>query len=57
MAAPMRFMLNRVLVSLRNRLDQKLHPLLEKREVKNELVVRSQHRQGPLRRPEYKPLP
>ncbi len=35
----MRFLLNRVLVSLRNRVDQNLHPLLEKREVKNELVV------------------
>ena len=39
MGVPMRFLLNRVLVSLRNRLDQNLHPLLEKREVKNELVV------------------
>ena len=39
MGVPMRSCLNRVLVSLRNRLDQKLHPLLEKREVKNELVV------------------
>ena len=36
---PYAFLLNRVLVSLRNRLDQTLHPLLEKREVKNELVV------------------
>lgn len=32
-------LLNRVLVSLRNRIDQNLHPLLEKREVKSELVV------------------
>ena len=39
MAGPTRFLLNRVLVSLRNRVDQNLHPLLEKREVKNELVV------------------
>ena len=36
---PYALLLNRVLVSLRNRLDEKLHPLLEKREVKNELVV------------------
>ncbi len=36
---PYAFLLNRVLVSLRNRLDQNLHPLLEKREVKNEMVV------------------
>ena len=36
---PYALLLNRVLVSLRNRLDQNLHPLLEKREVKNELVV------------------
>src|ERR1700752_746376 len=32
-------LLNRVLVSLRNRVDHNLHPLLEKRDVKNELVV------------------
>ncbi|MGA7902117.1 MAG: ATP synthase F1 subunit gamma [Terrimicrobiaceae bacterium] len=32
-------LLNRVLVSLRNRLEERVHPLLEKREVKNELVV------------------
>ena len=36
---PYALLLNRVLVSLRNRLDQNLHPLLRKREVKNELVV------------------
>jgi len=36
---PYALLLNRVLVSLRNRLDEKVHPLLEKREVKNELVV------------------
>jgi F-type H+-transporting ATPase subunit gamma len=36
---PYALLLNRVLVSLRNRLDQNLHPLLEKREVKNEMVV------------------
>jgi len=36
---PYALLLNRVLVSLRNRLDQHLHPLLEKREIKNELVV------------------
>lgn len=32
-------LLNRVLVSLRDRVDPNLHPLLEKREVKNELVI------------------
>lgn len=32
-------LLNRVLVSLRDRVDSSLHPLLEKREVKNELVI------------------
>lgn len=32
-------LLNRVLVSLRDRVDPSLHPLLEKREVKNELVI------------------
>ena len=32
-------LLNRVLVSLRNRLEERVHPLLEKREIKNELVV------------------
>jgi F-type H+-transporting ATPase subunit gamma len=36
---PYAFLLNRVLVSLRNRLDEKFHALLEKRDVKNELVV------------------
>ena len=36
---PYALLLNRVLVSLRNRLDQNLHPLLRKREVKNEMVV------------------
>jgi F-type H+-transporting ATPase subunit gamma len=36
---PYALLLNRVLVSLRNRLEEKVHPLLEKREVKNELVV------------------
>jgi F-type H+-transporting ATPase subunit gamma len=36
---PYALLLNRVLVSLRNRLDEKVHPLLEKREVKTELVV------------------
>jgi F-type H+-transporting ATPase subunit gamma len=36
---PYALLLNRVLVSLRNRLDERVHPLLEKREVKNELVV------------------
>ena len=36
---PYAILLNRVLVSLRNRMDQALHPLLEKRDVKNELVV------------------
>jgi F-type H+-transporting ATPase subunit gamma len=35
---PYALLLNRVLVSLRNRIEQ-LHPLLEKRDVKNELVV------------------
>jgi F-type H+-transporting ATPase subunit gamma len=32
-------LLNRVLVSLRDRVDPSLHPLLEKREVVNELVI------------------
>ncbi|MEI6337196.1 MAG: ATP synthase F1 subunit gamma [Verrucomicrobiota bacterium] len=32
-------LLNRVLVSLRDRVDSSLHPLLEKREVKGELVI------------------
>ena len=32
-------LLNRVLVSLRDRVNPSLHPLLEKREVKNELVI------------------
>lgn len=32
-------LLNRVLVSLRDRVDSSLHPLLEKREVKKELVI------------------
>ncbi len=32
-------LLNRVLVSLRDRVDSSLHPLLEKREVKSELVI------------------
>jgi len=32
-------MLNRVLVSLRDRVDPTLHPLLERREVHNELVI------------------
>jgi F-type H+-transporting ATPase subunit gamma len=36
---PYAVVLNRVLVSLRNRLDENLSPLLEKREVKNELVI------------------
>ncbi len=36
---PYAFLLNRVLVSLRNRLDERVHALLEKRDVKNELVV------------------
>jgi F-type H+-transporting ATPase subunit gamma len=36
---PYALLLNRVLVSLRNRLDERMHPLLEEREVKNELVV------------------
>ena len=36
---PYAILLNRVLVSLRNRMDQALHPLLEKRDVKSELVV------------------
>jgi F-type H+-transporting ATPase subunit gamma len=36
---PYAFLLNRVLVSLRNRVDENLHPLLEKRDVKSELVV------------------
>src|SRR6476620_3031452 len=36
---PYALLLNRILVSLRNRIDQKLNPLLEKREVKKELVV------------------
>ena len=36
---PYALLLNRVLVSLRNRIDQNLHPLLEKRDVKNEMVV------------------
>jgi ATP synthase, F1 gamma subunit len=32
-------LLNRVLVSLRDRVDSSMHPLLEKREVKHELVI------------------
>jgi F-type H+-transporting ATPase subunit gamma len=36
---PYAILLNRVLVSLRNRLDERVHALLEKRDVKNELVV------------------
>jgi F-type H+-transporting ATPase subunit gamma len=36
---PYAILLNRVLVSLRNRLDEKVHALLEKRDVKSELVV------------------
>lgn len=32
-------LLNRVLVSLRDKVDPSLHPLLEEREVKNELVI------------------
>ncbi|HEY5704473.1 MAG TPA: ATP synthase F1 subunit gamma [Terrimicrobiaceae bacterium] len=36
---PYAILLNRVLVSLRNRLEEKVHRLLEKREVKSELVV------------------
>jgi F-type H+-transporting ATPase subunit gamma len=36
---PYAILLNRVLVSLRNRLDEKLSPLLEKREIKSELVI------------------
>jgi F-type H+-transporting ATPase subunit gamma len=36
---PYALLLNRVLVSLRNRLEEKVHPLLEKREVKSELVA------------------
>jgi len=32
-------LLNRVLVSLRDRVDSSLHPLLERREVKHELVI------------------
>jgi F-type H+-transporting ATPase subunit gamma len=36
---PYAILLNRVLVSLRNRMDQALHPLLEKRDIKSELVV------------------
>ena len=36
---PYAILLNRVLVSLRNRLEERVHALLEKREVKNELVV------------------
>ena len=36
---PYALSLNRILVSLRNRIDEKLNPLLEKREVKKELVV------------------
>ncbi len=36
---PYAVLLNRVLVSLRNRLEERVHALLEKREVKNELVV------------------
>ena len=32
-------LLNRVLVSLRDKVDPSLHPLLEQREVKNELVI------------------
>ena len=36
---PYAILLNRVLVSLRNRLDERLSPLLEKREVKNESVI------------------
>ena len=36
---PYAILLNRVLVSLRNRLEERVHPLLEKREVKSELVV------------------
>ena len=36
---PFAELLNRVLVSLRDRVDEKLNPLLEKREVKSELVI------------------
>jgi len=36
---PYAVLLNRVLVSLRDRVDASLHPLLEKREVKSELVI------------------
>lgn len=36
---PYSFLLNRVLVSLRDRLDNTLHPLLEKREAGKELVI------------------
>lgn len=32
-------LLSRVIVSLRNRVDPSLHPLLERREIKNELVI------------------
>src|SRR3954469_18728141 len=36
---PYASLLNRVLVSLQERTDSKLHPLLQKREVKKELVI------------------
>src|SRR3954468_6700940 len=36
---PYSSLMNRVLVSLQQRTDAKLHPLLQKREVKNELVI------------------
>ena len=53
---PYALSLNRILVSLRNRIDEKLNPLLEKREVKKETGRSAKHRQGSLRRPKYKPL-
>ncbi len=49
-------LLNRVLVSLKDRVDHTLHPLLEEREVKRELVLVISTRQGTLRRAEYEPV-
>ena len=50
-------LLNRVLVSLRNRLEERVHPLLEKREIKNELVVVLSTRQRSVRWPEHESSP
>ncbi len=53
---PYAALMNKVLVSLQKRTDQKLHPLLEVRPVKKELVLDHQHGQRPGRRAEYKSL-